>query len=235
MVDFETLKVSLTKNGYFKVAELLKVHSRSEVLDNLVGVHPGINIVRSQIANIIDCNPATNDVPEFWDSIREHGNHAIDAFTVVAMLFSHHRIIEVMQAASIGRDEFKGYFLRTDFPREKEFTNWAYTLACFGLSHYKRGAGAVEFDLSPVVYHLRSAGELVRDLIKQKFLRAGWRDPSRYAIKPDRELVEEMRVQKVNCVLSMEWPRFTRWLRNELTIRAPASPFGLHDVGLFGK
>ena len=63
MVDFESLKVSLTKNGYFKVAELLKVHSRSEVLDNLVGTHPRINIVRSQIANMLDCNSATNEVP----------------------------------------------------------------------------------------------------------------------------------------------------------------------------
>ncbi len=35
MPGLDELKVSLTKNGYYKVAEVLKLHPRSEVLDNI--------------------------------------------------------------------------------------------------------------------------------------------------------------------------------------------------------
>src|SRR5437870_3126207 len=129
MIDLQSLRVSLTKNGYFKVAELLKAHTRRDVLENAFGVHQGINIIASQIGNMLDVNTITNDVPEYWDEIRDHGWEGIDALTVVAMLMSHHRIIGIMKAASAGRPEFQGYFLRDDFPQKKEYTNFAYALA----------------------------------------------------------------------------------------------------------
>lgn len=233
MIDLELLRVSLTKNGYFKVAELLKAHSRRDVLDNAFGVHEGINIIASQIGNMLDANAITNDVPEYWDEIRDHGWEGIDALTVVAMLMAHHRIIRIMQSASQGRPEFNGYFLRDDFPQNKEYTNFAYALACFGLSVYRPGAGAVEYSLAPVVYHLRDAGKLVRDLLAVKMLRAGWRDPASYKIAPDRDLMTELQAHNIHRVFSMEWPRFSSWLNNRLRMAAPAQRFGIREVRLF--
>jgi len=232
MIDLSQLRVSLTKNGYFKVAELLKAYSRRDVLDHAEGDHAGINIKRSQIANMLDANTVTNDVPEFWDEIRDHGWHAIDAFTVVAMLFSHHRFIRLMQSASEGQPEFTGYFLRTDL-KLKEFTNLAYALGCFGLSDYRRGASAVEYTLAPAVYHLLGAGNLVRELLKVKLLRAGWRDPAHYTIAPDRDLMTELEAHKIHRVFSMEWPRFADWLNGRLAMAATPGRFGLRDVKLF--
>ena len=37
MPGLQDLKVSLTKNGYFKVADVIKKHPRNEVLDNIHG------------------------------------------------------------------------------------------------------------------------------------------------------------------------------------------------------
>ena len=39
MSGLDELKVSLTKNGYYKVAEVLKHHPRNEVLENISGKH----------------------------------------------------------------------------------------------------------------------------------------------------------------------------------------------------
>lgn len=159
MIDLATLRVSLTKNGFFKVAELVKMYAGAEVLDHVRGDHVGINIARSQIANMMDADIRTGLAPAYWDDIRDQGEHAIDAFTVVVMLFSHGAIIDLMQRASEGRAEYTGYFLRGDLKAdkagkgsEKAHTNFAYALACFGLSRYRRGAHAVEYNLQPVVY-----------------------------------------------------------------------------------
>jgi hypothetical protein len=232
MIDLELLRVSLTKNGCFKVAELMKAHSRGDVLNHVEGDHSGINIKRSQIANMLDMNPTTGEIPEYWDSIRDHGHYAIDAFTVVAMLFSHYRFIRLMQAASQDRPEFTGYFLRDDLTT-KEFTNLAFALGCFGLSEYERGAGAVEYNLKPVAYHLQTVGGLVRDLLTVKLRRAGWRDPVQHRIAPDRDLMTEMQTHQFHRVLSMDWPNFSAWMNGRLRLTASAGAFGLHDVGLF--
>jgi hypothetical protein len=233
MIDLSRLRVSLTKNGYFKVAELLKVYSRWEVLEHLGGEHPGIDIQPSQIRNIMDQSPTTDEVPEFWDLIRGYGPQAIDAFTLTATMFSHERLIGLFQTASQDQPEFKGQIRRDDLPSGKEYTNLAFALACFGVSDYRRGASAVEYDLTPVVYHLRNAGVLVQDLVQSKLRRAGWIDPSRNPRSPDRDLMTELRDHQFNRVLSMDWPRFEEWLGGRLEMPPCVTRFGLQDVGLF--
>src|SRR5260370_4906142 len=106
MIDLDSLRVSLTKNGFFKVAELLRMHASDQILDRVGGEHPGINLVASQIANMLDADPRTGLAPAYWDEIRALGDHAVDAFTVVAMLFSHGTFIRLMQQGSEGRSEY---------------------------------------------------------------------------------------------------------------------------------
>lgn len=233
MVELDRLKVSLTKNGYFKFAELLKAYSRWEILANADGKHEGIDLVPSQIRNMMDENPQTGEIPAFWDDIRAHGHLAIDAFSVVAMLFSHSRLIQLMIQASEGRPEFTGYILRGDLLQEKEYTNLAYTLGCFGLSDYRRGSGAVEYNLTPVVYHLRQAHDLVRLLLRSKLQRSGWIDPALNPLSPDRPLLEEMKDHNFHRVLSMEWDRFSVWLEGTLEMPEFVGKFGLREVKLF--
>jgi hypothetical protein len=233
MVDLQTICVSLTKNGVFKVAELVKMYPGSQVLDHVWGDHVGINVVRSQIANMMDADIRTGLAPAYWDDIRQHGEHAIDAFTVVAMLFSHGAIIDLMQRASEDRPEYTGYFLRGDLHAGKgsgkAHTNLAYALACFGLSPYRRGAGAIDYNLQAVVYHLLAAGEIVHDLLRQKFLRAGWRE------QIDGNLFQALEEHRAHRVMSMRWDHFSAWLKGKLKMPQPFGLFGLRDVGMFSS
>ena len=63
----DALKVSLTKNGYFKVAEVIKKHPRNEILDNIEGVHEGINIEAAQVKGMLSYDESQNEFPEVWD------------------------------------------------------------------------------------------------------------------------------------------------------------------------
>jgi hypothetical protein len=234
MIDLASLRVSLTKNGVFKVAELVKMYPGAQVLDHVYGDHVGINVVKSQIANLMDADIRTGLAPAYWDDIRAHGDHAIDALTVVALLFSHGAIIDLMRRASEGRAEYTGYFLRGDLRAgkgsEKAHTNLAYALACFGLSLYRRGHGTVEYNLQPVVYHLLRAGEIVHDLLRQKFLRAGWRE------QIDGNLFKALEEQRAHRVMSMKWGHFSAWLKGKLKLPQPTPGlFGLRDVGMFSS
>lgn len=231
MFDLDSLRVSLTKNGYFKIAELLKVYSPWEVLDRL-REHPGIDISLSQIKNILGQNPATGEIPAFWDAISDYGDQALDAFTLVATIFSHAQLIRVFRDASQGRPEFTGVLRRGDLG-EKAYTNLAFALACFGTADYRRGARAVEYNFAPVVYHLRNAGGLVQDLIRSKLQRAGWVDPIRTPRSSDREFMSELQAHQFNRVFSMEWPRFEAWLGGQLEMPPFIGRFGLREIGLF--
>ena len=110
MAGLSELTVSLTKNGYYKVAEVIKRHSRHEVLDNISGVHEGINLNRAQIANMLSADPSTDELPEEWDDIRAFGDRAIESFTFIAILFSHENLIVSFANASTG--EMRGVITR---------------------------------------------------------------------------------------------------------------------------
>ena len=82
------LKVSLTKNGYFKVSEVIKKHPRDEILANIYGVYPGINIETAQIKGMLSYNDTTNELPEVWDEIKSHGNKAVDSLVFISIIYS---------------------------------------------------------------------------------------------------------------------------------------------------
>jgi hypothetical protein len=64
MPGLHELNVSLTKNGYFKVADVIEKHPRHEVLDNIRGTYAGINLDRAQIAKMLSADPITKELPE---------------------------------------------------------------------------------------------------------------------------------------------------------------------------
>ncbi len=210
--DLTQLKVSLTKNGYLKIADVLKRHPRWEVLDNIRGVYPGINLVRSQVANIMD-EERTGEIPECWDEIRSFPDDSVDAFVFVAIVMSHVDLISVLRGSSQG--DFKGYLRRSDLS-DKAFTNLVYAMASVGACDYVRGAEAISYDLRSVVYHLRDAGSIVADLIASKLRRAGWRGQSN-----STEFFNECESNGINDVFGIEPPRFRRWMRGTLRVQPP--------------
>ena len=67
MPGLHELNISLMKNGYFKVADVIEKHPCHEVLNNIRGKYVGINLDRAQIANMLSVDPNTKELPEEWD------------------------------------------------------------------------------------------------------------------------------------------------------------------------
>jgi hypothetical protein len=209
MVDLENLRVSLTKNGYLKIATLVELHPSDEMLDHATGSHPGVNLVASQVGNVL-CADQTGMVPGLWDAVRGHDRDTIRAFTLIAVVFSHHRLIETFLSAGQGTP--RGTILRTDFATEKEYTNLAFALAEVGAARYARGANQIEYDLTPVIEQLRDVGPLVGRLLQAKLRRCGWRDPDEYPVSADLPLLNECRRQRFHEVLGQSFQQFSAWI-----------------------
>jgi hypothetical protein len=226
MIALDRLRVSLTKNGYQKIADVVRRHERHEVLNHLEGSHHGVNIKRSQVANILGADPLTGQLPEFWDTIRRYGEDAINAFTLLAIILSHQRLIELFKESSQGG--FFGSIRRSDLT-EKEYTNLVYAMTSLGLCQRVRGADAADYDMYALVYHLRPAIDLVRQLIGAKLSRCGWLDPAAYAHSPHGDLISECQQLQLYTVFGMTSEQFDNWLNGGLEMDAPEYGFRMRS------
>lgn len=217
MVNLDRLRVSLTKNGYLKIANVVMRHPRWEVLDNIHGVYRGINLARSQVANILGAD-ITGDPPEFWDEIRSRGERAIEAFTLTAIIFSHVDLIQLLAGAAQG--DYKGH-LRRGQMGQKAYTNLVYAMACCDLCDYEPGAEGVTYDMRGLIYSLRECGDLVQQLIEFKLRRCGWRRRE----QGGTEFFEECESNRIHRVFAMDFPDFRAWIGNRLRINPPAERF----------
>src|SRR5690606_33778473 len=109
--------------------------------------------------------------------IKECGPAAIDSFTFVAIIMSHHRLIDVFRRTNQGG--LRGHLRREDLS-EKEYTNIVYAMATIQLCEYVKGAEGVNYDFYNLIYTLKDAGFLIRGLIESKLKKCGWVDPAIY-------------------------------------------------------
>jgi hypothetical protein len=209
MVEVENLIVSLTKNGGLKTARLVMIYPSNEILDHVSGSIPHVNLVRSQVANILCADPLTDSVPALWDAIRDADRPTIQAFTFVAILFSHHRLIEAFRNG--GRGAATGTIFREGMS-EKEYTNLQFMMAEVGLCEYARGTDQASYDMAPLVRQLQSVGDLVGQLLRAKLRRCGWRDPDVFVAAPDLPLPQQCIEEGFNEVFGMTSRQFTRWI-----------------------
>jgi len=209
MVDLDNLSVSLTKNGYLKIATVVAAHPSDGMLDNVSGTHPGVNLVRSQVANIL-CADQTGVVPGFWDEVRRHDRATIRAFTFVAIVFAHERLIRTFREA--GNAGPTGTILRNDVPQLKEYTNLRFAMAEVGLCDHGRGVEQITYDMTLLTQQLRHVGHFVGELLGAKLRRCGWRDPTEYRVAPDYSLPEQCVHEGFHEVFGMDEQQFTRWI-----------------------
>lgn len=218
MAGLDDLKVSLTKNGYFKVADVIERHPRHEVLDNINGTYAGINLNRAQLANMLSADPATEELPEEWDEIRDYSKRAIEAFTFLSILFSHHTLIEVF--ASSTTSEMRGVLQRSDLG-EKAYTNLVYSMQSIGLCDYIPGADSIDYNLTPLFKEM-SIGPLAKRMLTRKLKATGWREPG-----PDdhftRDFYEQSFHYGFHRTLGMSQRQFRDWLEGA-TVEVEAPP-----------
>jgi hypothetical protein len=214
MVELENLRVSLTKNGYMKIATIVAAHPSNEMLDHVAGTHPGVTLVRSQVANILCADPATGIVPGFWDDVRRRDRATIRAFTFVAIIFAHERLIHGFVEA--GHGTARGTLFRNEMS-EKEYTNLQFAMAAVGLCDYSRGTDQITYDMTTVVEQLDPVGSLVGLLLRAKLLRCGWRDPELFRVAADLPLAAQCVHEQFHQVFGMSERQFTRWITGRPT------------------
>jgi hypothetical protein len=210
MLRLDRLSVSLTKNGYLKIAELVREFPRDQILDNLNNKIRGVRLVESQVANILSRDDVTHEIPGFWDGIREHDEQAIRSFVMLAVMFSHHRLIKLFRATSQGK--MRGCITRDDLTQQKEYTNLSYAMAETGMCPQARNEQSFNYDLSPLVRNLENAGNLVRRLIESKLRRCGWLDPEKVDYSTDAEFYSACRTAGMIGALGMTQAEFKAWL-----------------------
>src|SRR5947209_732190 len=134
MPGLNELNVSLTKNGYFKVVDVIENHPRHEVLTNIRGRYTGINLDRAQIAKMLSADPITKELPEEWDEIRNYSSkRASEAFVFISILFSHHLLIKVFAKSRTA--EMRGVLKREDLDN-KTYTNLVHSMHRIDLCDY---------------------------------------------------------------------------------------------------
>ena len=205
----EALKVSLTKNGYFKVSEVIKKHPREEILANINGVYDGINIADSQAKGMLSYNDRTHEFPEVWDEVRNLGSQAVDALVFISIIYSHNTLIDVFIKSKLS--EMRGCLKREDLDN-KVYTNLVFSMATQKLCPLNPGAEETYYDVSPLF--LLEIGTLVKKVIGYKLEKTGWSEPGDQDYF-SRSFYEQCAFYKFHDVLGISMEQFEQWLEGE--------------------
>jgi hypothetical protein len=169
MTDLKRLKVSLTKHGSHKVAELLEKFAPNQVIANATGKVKGINIAPSQARKNLSAL-AGDVLPDFWNITKNSGRPAINAIVLLAIVFSHNELIKVMIGAIKGPG--RGVVKRSDVDGGKGFTNFKDDFYELGFAT-SVSSEEFAFDISSIIGD-KNLGLIARHLFKHKLLNAGW-------------------------------------------------------------
>jgi hypothetical protein len=202
MTDLSRLKVSLTKHGAHKVAPLLKKYRPDRVLRRLSGSQPGINIEAAQARATLAARDGV--VPPLWFQAKRLGPSAINALVFVAIVLSHHRLLEAMRRSQ-KRKAHRGTIVKGRILDGKEFTNFSDDIKQLGFSARRTQHEAV-YDLDPL-YRIPGLGKLVAQLLALKLRAAGWEGTN--------SVVNEAIRLKINEAFSLSNAQFKAWLSDE--------------------
>jgi hypothetical protein len=205
----EALKVSLTKNGYFKVAKIIKKHPREEVLDNIRGVYEDINIDASQIKGMLSYDDTTQKFPEVWDEVRELGDKAIEALVFISIIYSHKTLIETLSKSK--SSEMRGCLKRDDLS-EKAYTNLVNSMSEQAMCPLNQGAHETYYDVSPLF--LLEIGSLVKKVMGYKLQKTGWKVPASDDYF-SRDFYEQCAYYHFHDVLGISMEQFKQWLEGD--------------------
>lgn len=219
MPGLDELVVSLTKNGFFKIARVILDFPRNEVLDHIAGPEPYPVLDTAQVVNILSGNPQTNELPELWDRVRPLGEPAVHALVLIAILYSHHTLINAFRECSQG--EMRGVLTRDAIGNDKIYTNIAYTLAQAQVSEQPtRGAQNHPYNLQPL-FAIPAVGPLAKELIDLKLRRTGWSPPTENDYFK-RTFYEQCDYYRFPQVLGTSRKQFEDWLEGrQVEIEVP--------------
>jgi hypothetical protein len=200
MLKLRALSVSLTKHGAHKVADLLQKYGTNGLLERLTGAEPGINIDDAQARS--NLSVSGNVVPEVWGKARAAGQPALNALVLIAIIFSHHRLIRAMREGGRGYS-MGGIIERGAVLDDKEFTNFAHTIQELGYST-SHSPMSVHYDLRRI-FEIEDFHRLALELISLKFAGSVW--------DTRKSLIDELVEGDLNEVFAISPEQLKRWLR----------------------
>lgn len=203
MTDLAKLNVSLTKHGAHKIAALLKKYDSDEILNHLWGSEPGINIDPVQAKKNLSVSGQGKGevVPKVWALAQKQGSQAIDALVLVAIILSHHQLIDAVKR-SASKFRFAGTIRRDQVLGGKAFTNFAHTIEELGYS-IEHSSDHVRYDFDKL-FQIPQLNSLVKEVLRLKLIKAGWNGKN--------SIVEESTALGLHEVFSLSRKQFGAWL-----------------------
>ena len=199
VTDLSRLKVSLTKHGAHKAFQLLRDLNTSQVLANVWNKHDGIKIDLAQTRQNLSAF-ADGNLPGIWDRAKSLSEDTLRQLVFLAIIFSHHKVIEAFQAGALESGE--GEIKRGDVLDAKAFTNIKNDIVELGFSK-QHSVTAVAYDLSEL-WKNPSLGELAAQLLALKLQSAGWNTGG--------EVIDECVRLGFHQALAQEEDVFRHWL-----------------------
>lgn len=200
MTDLQKLNVSLTKHGAHKIATLLRKYDKDEVLKHLSDSELGINIESAQARKTLSVY-GRNKVPDLWREAQLRGGETIDALVLLAITFSHHKLIVAMKGGA-GKRPFSGTVKRGKDIDGKAYTNFACIIEELGYST-EHSSTHINYDLHRL-FQITGFNSLVAQLLTLKLELAGW--------DKRNTLLDEAVNLGFHQVFSMGESQFRSWL-----------------------
>lgn len=197
LTNLNRLKVSLTKFGAHKLAPLLKKYGSTEILNHL---QDGLNVERVQAYSTLSAS-ASGMVPTLWDDVRILGDKAIDGLMLIAIISSHHLLIEAFKQGALP-PRYKGRLVRNAVLKDKTFTNFKREL--LNLGYGSNGTSqAIDYDLSGL-FKISGLNTLTAKLLTLRLETAEW-DKS-------NSLEDELISLEFHKAFSIDEASFRAWL-----------------------
>lgn len=207
MAGLKELRVSLTKNGFFKIAEIIKSFPKDQILANLGGQHQGIALDRAQILKMLSGDETTEELPQVWDDVKALGPEAVEALTFISIIYSHIDLIEVFQKSITS--EMRGTLKRKNLDG-KVYTNIVDSMDKLKLGKKVYGADEFYFSLKPLFKEM-AIGPLAKDILTRKLKKTGWKEPDATNYF-QRDFYEQCFFFGFNNVLGISPQQFKDWL-----------------------
>lgn len=209
-IGLEGHTVSLTKNGYFKLIELIRKYPANEILNHLDEIKLDYTQARKMLAGSND-----DILPNVWDTVKGMDEESQYALLLFSIIFSHKDLIETF-ANSIS-SEMRGSIKRSSI-ETKSYTNLAFALNESGLAtNFQQGADQTDFDLSPI-FTKNEIGPLAKIILKAHLQNMGWREPNE-SLPFQRTFEEQVEHYRFNEVFGVSAVQFINWLDGKNIIR----------------
>jgi hypothetical protein len=199
MVNLSNLKVSLTKHGAHKVAELLFAYPPDELLSHVDDKLLNIHIDEAQARINLSIGSSSGKIPDYWDDAKKLGQKYVRGLVLLSIAFSHHRLIEALRDS---RPRLcTGIVRRGTVLQGKEYTNFACIFEELGFIRNHR-QDLFEYDFSELLT-LNGFPDLFVQMLRDKLVKAG--------MSRTGDALTESLHQELHLVLGMNASELSEW------------------------